>query len=386
MPDVAGSVARHSEGGAAMTGRPSPLEQPGRIACVVKLRPTCAQQAKFRRWLFHLTGVYNWTVKTIQWEAEAGRYPSVYDLKARLNGHSKRLGIPIVVLRGTVMTAHDAWDRCFKKLGRKPKLKGRRRPLNSILFAGANLEYRPKGGRIWLPQIGAVRIHRQEIPEGRVSSVRLLRRASGWYLYLFVKAQPEPIDRVSLNEIGIDPGYASLLTFSTGEKIPKADELERSQIRLAQAQRGNRKALTARLHERIRNQRLNRNHHLSRRLVAENALIAFSKDRVKGLAKSFGKAVTSAAHAQLRAQLRYKSLAGGSEYVEVEPKNSTRTCSNCGALSGPHGWAQLEVRLWVCVRCGAIHDRDQNAAINALIAGRGVRLERGREAASGIAI
>lgn len=114
-----------------------------------------------------------------------------------------------------------------------------------------------------------------------------------------------------------------------------------------------------------------RNHKLSLRLVQENTLIAFSKDNHRGVAKRFGKSVASAGHAQLRAMLAYKSLTGGTQYIEVASRNSTKTCSSCGCLSGPTGLAGLAVRDWRCPACGAEHDRDTNAAINTLILGLG---------------
>lgn len=52
------------------------------------------------------------------------------------------------------------------------------------------------------------------------------------------------------------------------------------------------------------------------------------------------------------------------------------TCSTCGAREGPTGLAGLKVRQWKCSSCGAQHDRDVNAAINTLIAGAGIALER----------
>ncbi|WP_256668543.1 transposase [Nocardia cyriacigeorgica] len=49
---------------------------------------------------------------------------------------------------------------------------------------------------------------------------------------------------------------------------------------------------------------------------------------------------------------------------------STQTCSVCGALGGKK---PLHVRTWTCT-CGITHDRDLNAAINILAAGRAERL------------
>jgi IS605 OrfB family transposase len=172
-----------------------------------------------------------------------------------------------------------------------------------------------------------------------------------------------------------------LLTLSTGEKILHPKELEKLEARLGQAQRGKRKKLAARIHERIANQRRQRNHQLSRRLVSENAVIVFSKDKIKDIAQRvprtahFGKHVASAAHYQLRSMLSYKCRSGGRTYIEVDGRDSTMTCSNCGGLTGPPSdLGGLAVRRWRCKDCGSLHDRDVNAAINTLLVGVGATL------------
>ena len=50
---------------------------------------------------------------------------------------------------------------------------------------------------------------------------------------------------------------------------------------------------------------------------------------------------------------------------------STGPCSACGASSGSK---PLHVRQWTCTVCGAIHERDLNAAKNILALGRRERL------------
>jgi len=352
------------------------------IGTQLKLALRPAQERQLERWLWRLTGLYNWAIRKIEADARDGKYLSAYDFHALMKGHSTRLEIPVLVLRGVTDTAVNAWARYRTGLSGRPKLKGRRNKLASIPFKdGISV----RSSRVVVPGLSALKFHRQDIPEGRIKYARIVKRASGWYICLFIDAEPKTISHVADGVVGIDPGFSSLLTLSSGEKIEHPHELRAGADRLAQAQRGRRTRLTARLLERQANRRKDRNHKLSRRLVAEHRLIAWSADRTKGIARAFGKSVASAGHHQLRQMLAYKSRSGGRQYVEVASRNSTRTCSACGALTGPTGWRGLSVRSWVCTACGADHDRDCNAAVNTLNSGLGMSLKSGREATSGIA-
>lgn len=262
-----------------------------------------------------------------------------------------------------------------KMVTKKPRLKGNRNRLSSIPFPDPIDT--PANNKIKIPGLGRVRYHKQGLPEGKIKCGRIVKRASGWYLCLFIDAAPATITSTGENIIGIDPGYKHLLTLSSGEKVDHPRELQQSIKRIGQAQRGGNKKLSARLNERISNQRKDRNHKLSRQLVSENNIIAFSKDNIRGLSRAgFGKSVAAAAHGQLRSMLSYKSRIGGMQYIEVSSKGSTRICSSCTAITGPQGRAGLSVRQWTCLACGAHHDRDVNAAINTLIAAVGTTVER----------
>jgi transposase len=54
-----------------------------------------------------------------------------------------------------------------------------------------------------------------------------------------------------------------------------------------------------------------------------------------------------------------------------EVSEDPQTCSECGRLpsSRPRGIAGLGIREWTCDDCGAVHDRDVNAAKNILRCG-----------------
>jgi putative transposase len=352
------------------------------IQVQLKLRLRPAQERQLNAWLYRLTGVWNWAIRKLEADGAAGIRYSVYDFKRLVTGHSKKAELPAYVLGGMLAQAWDAHSRWRNGLARRPHLKGRRNRLNSVPFSNG---FPVGAGSALVPYLGRTRFHQQIIPAGHVGQARIVKRASGWYLCLFIQSDREPIAPVLDGEVGIDPGFSSLLTLSSGEVVDHPQEYRVGAKRLGQAQRGKRKHLVARLQERQANRRKDRNHKLSLRMVQENSVIAWSKDNTAGLARQFGKSVSGATHQELRRMLAYKSRAGGREFVEVPSRNSTRTCSACRALTGPTGYAGLSVRQWVCGHCGTVHDRDVNAALNTL-AGAGAALERRRETATGIAI
>jgi transposase len=327
---------------------------------------SATKEAQLNDWIWSLTAVHNFAVRKIELDAKDGIFYTGMGFHNILAYHGKKIGIPSHTVQGMLEQVHTAWSRCFKKIGGKPKLKGMRNKLNSIPFPDPikSLE----GNHVKLPGVGLLRFHKQDIPEGKIKCGRIVKRASGWYLCLFIDAYRKPIARTCSGMIGIDPGFKDLIVTSDGEKVPHPKELQSSLERLGQAQRGINRKLVARLHERIKNQRKDRNHKLSLRLVQENTLIVFSKDNIRGVAKKFGKSVASSGHAQLRSMLSYKSIQSGTQYIEVNSRNSTKTCSSCGSLSGPSGLSMLSVRQWEC-SCGANHDRDKNAAVNTLLLG-----------------
>ncbi len=344
------------------------------IQVQLKLRIKPKQEAILSEWLLILTRVWNWAIRKIELDGKDGIYYTKQKFQNLLADHGKKLGIPSHTLQGMLIVAWESWKRCFKKLAKKPKLKGIRNRLNSISFPDSIR--RPQGVHIKIPGLGILRFHKQEIPERKIKCGRIVKRASGWYLCLFIEAESKAIPHKRHEKIGIDPGFKTTLTLSNGEKIQKPKRLKQLESRLAQAQRGKGQKLTSRLQERIKNRRKDDNHKLSRKLVEEYETIAFSKDNIQGIAKKYGKSVAESGHYQLRQMLSYKCRAGGRKYIEVDSKGSTMTCSNCLAKTGPTGTSGLSVRQWECIECGILHDRDHNAAINTLLVGLGTSLER----------
>ena len=97
--------------------------------------------------------------------------------------------------------------------------------------------------------------------------------------------------------------------------------------------------------------------------------------------RGLNRAVADAAPAELRRQLDYKTTWYGRQLVVADRwYPSSKTCSACGAVKAKLALAE---RTWTCADCGALHDRDLNAATNlARLSEHALRVE-GRPAGSG---
>ena len=344
-------------------------DQKEMIVRTLKLRVGNKLDRQLNGWLWNLTGVYNWAIKRIEVNARDRIFEPEKKFQNLLAGHSEKLEIPSHTIQGTLLQAHNAWQRCFKKLAKKPKFKSRRNRLNSISFIDPIQP--PKGCRIRLPGLGNLVFHKQELPEGKIKCGRIIKRATGWYLCLFIDTQHKVTVKDTEAHIGIDPGFHTLLTLSNGEKIENPRELRKGAMRLAQAQRSGNKRLVARIHERQANRRSDRNHKISRKLVENFKTISYSNDNFRGMAKRFGKSVTEAGLGQLTGFIDYKSRTGGRLAVPVPSPKTTMRCSACWSLTGPTGLSGLSVREWKCAVCGTHHDRDLNSAMVIDILGAG---------------
>nr|DAV66887.1 MAG TPA: endonuclease [Caudoviricetes sp.] len=75
--------------------------------------------------------------------------------------------------------------------------------------------------------------------------------------------------------------------------------------------------------------------------------------------------LSDAAMGEILTLLKRKGEEYGVPVVAIgQYKKSTQTCSKCGFVNV--NTKDTKIRGWICPECGAIHDRDINAAINIL--------------------
>ena len=189
---------------------------------------------------------------------------------------------------------------------------------------------------------------------------------------------------VTDKKVGIDVGIKDLFVTSDGFKSgnPRhtakyAAKLAKYQRRLAKKKLGSKNRLkakvkVARIHAKIADCRSDNLHKLSRKLINENQVVCAENLAVKNMVKNpkLAKHIADASWGEFTRQLEYKANWTGRTYVEIDRFfPSSKRCSCCGFVSEA---MPLDVRSWECPECGAIHDRDINAAVNILAAGLAV--------------
>jgi putative transposase len=259
---------------------------------------------------------------------------------------------------------------------------GARRSLGWIPFKVRTIRYR--GGQIyfagrWLSLWDSFGLSDFELRAGNFSEDSRGR----WYLNVCVpraqrvadeKNKP-PVDSIldrSVPSLGIDLGLRSFAAFSD-DAMPPIDakrfyrDLEPA---LARAQRARHRQRTRAIHAKIANRRKDFLHKLSTRLVTGHGAVFVGNVNASALTKTRqAKSVLDAGWSAFRTMLLYKCADAGVWFEEVDEAFSTQTCSVCSSRAGPKGRQGLGMRGWQCTACGAIHDRDVNAAHNILAAG-----------------
>jgi len=225
-----------------------------------------------------------------------------------------------------------------------------------------------------LPKIGDVPVRWSRDLPSAPSSVTVILDAAGRHHASFVvdtgdDAPLPPGDA----EVGIDLGLTSFAVLSDGKVIDNPRYLRKAERRLKRAQqalsckekgsanRAKARTKVARAHTKVADARRDFAHPLSTTIIRENQAVYVEDLAVKGLARTrLAKSVHDAGWGMFTRMSEEKAARYGRTFVKVDRWfPSSQICSACGIQDGPKS---LSVRSWTCPECGAVHDRDFNAA------------------------
>jgi putative transposase len=211
-----------------------------------------------------------------------------------------------------------------------------------------------------------------------------LDTAGRYFVSLCLDEPREPLPKTG-QSVGIDLGITRLATLSNGERIENPRPLKRLEALLTRASRdlsrksrGSRrradaKLRLAKLHARVSDARADYLNKVTTDLVRRFDVICIEDLHVRGMTKnhSLARALSDAALGSFRRMIEYKAAWHGREVRVVDRfYPSSKRCSACGHVVKE---LPLSIRTWTCPDCRAVHDRDENAAINILAAGQAVR-------------
>ncbi|MFG2697394.1 RNA-guided endonuclease InsQ/TnpB family protein [Kitasatospora sp. NPDC048407] len=354
-----------------------------------RFRPTDAQAAELLRTFGCVRLVYNRALaaRSEAWTARGervgyGATSAMLTAWKRTEELSFLAEVSSVPLQQALRHLQTAFTNFWQRRAKHPRFKSKKRSRDSAEYTRSAFRYRD--GRLTLAKMPEPLdiVWSRPLPGGATpSTVTVSRDAAGrWFVSMLCDdpgIRPLP---VLDSAVGLDVGVTSLVTLSTGEKIPNPKHERADRERLARAQRAlARKAQgsanwekarrkVARVHARIADRRRDHLHKLTTRLVRENQAVVIEDLTVRSLLRNrkLSRAVADCSWSELRAILTYKCVWYGRELITVDRWfPSSKLCGACGTIRDT---MPLTVRDWEC-GCGAVHDRDINAARNILAAG-----------------
>jgi IS605 OrfB family transposase len=255
-----------------------------------------------------------------------------------------------------------------------PYLKQKIISISKVKIDKNNLGILIGGGRTWLP------FKSQKIPEGIIRESKIKKIGKDWYCFLSVDVKEEK-PKTYKHFLGIDLGLAKIAvvadnkgnnnTFFRGEKArfirQKYYEMRKKLQPLIQ--KGNVYKLLKRLKRKEFNWITDTNHKISRHIVnlAKQKRMGISVEKLTGITerltfnKKTRRMIKGWSFRQLQVFIKYKAHLEGIPYVTVDPRGTSKGCSQCGYTSRSNRKSQSRFK---CNKCGYETNADRNGSIN----------------------
>lgn len=291
---------------------------------------------------------------------------------------------------------YQTFKMLFKHTGGYPRFKSRNASKQS--YTGKSVCHVIAKRKLKLPKIGLIKSSKTS----QLNNVKIKRYTvsldptAKYYVSFIVESEVKPLPKTGKN-VGIDLGVADLAITSDGTKYSTFNEkwleqqakhwqsryskrLDRAKIAVRQFNHNHKlakenitdyqnwqraKKIKANYQSKIKNKRIDYLQKITTKLVKQYDTIIIEDLKAKNLLKNhhLAKSISNASWREFRIMLEYKCDWYGKKLIVVNPKNTSRICSNCGSNTGEK---PLDIRSWVCPYCGVSHDRDINAAVNIL--------------------
>jgi putative transposase len=253
--------------------------------------------------------------------------------------------------------------------------------------------------------IGEIKTNYYRPFKGEPKAIIVKREGAKWWLNVSCVGVPAKRLARTCSEIGVDLGVVNMIATSDGELIKGnhfgaqvQNQLAKAQRELATKQRGSNRRRSqvenvVRLHLKIKNQRRNAAHQLSRQLVNNYDLIALEDLTIANMVRApkgrpdpeqpgaylpngasrrarLNRSIHDAGWGQFVSLLTYKAASAGRSVVIVNPRYTSQTCAECQHVDVGNRVNQEDFR---CRGCGHFDYADINAARNILRAGRALQ-------------
>ena len=301
-------------------------------------------------------------------------------------------------IRNSLFNLEDAYKRYYKCLGGYPKFKKKNfnnsYKTNNIKSTYKGKEYNSirlnlKNKTIILPKLKEVPIrgYRNKFDfNGLIKSAIISKKANKYYVSVLVEEDISLLKFVPNNIVGIDLGIKNFLITSHNEKIKNTIKINEkrlaglqkglSRCKLGSKNRYKMKLKIQKLFMKIKNARKFLIHTITHKIIKENDIIAVENLSVKSMQKihSIAKCLTETPIYEIKRILQYKAIWNNKKVIEIDRYYpSSQICSVCNHQNKEV--KNLSIRSWECPKCGRIHDRDVNAAINIMWKGLNIYMK-----------
>ena len=359
--------------------------------------PTQTQETTLFQWLDHLCELQNSARhdRMVAWETENERVccnAQQRKLTVAREKYADFREVPqdmqVCALERTDKAFDGFYRRCKNGATKKgyPRHRKRIKSMSWKLRKSKGVRQNPiqetkwKHDRLKVPKLGEVKIYMHRPIQGDLKEVTLVKKASGWYAHISCEL-PDTLKVEPTDAIAVDVGTTHYLTTSEGEKVDnprwyrQAEGLLRKHSRdFSRKKKGiqrwrKQSHKLAWHHERTANKRKDfiakrvyklYHHFQNNVLVAENLSVS---NMVQN--QHLSKSISDASWAKFFQWTGNIAERDGFHFHQVDPKNTSQTCSSCGEKSAKK--LSQAIRTFDCSFCGTTLDRDHNAAINILL-------------------